>query len=409
MKLQDVIDFMYHFASDRVTLEVTTASGCRKTICLEKEIDEGLGVTFDRDVFDGIRVCRNKCAFCFVSQLPSGVRPSLRVRDDDYRLSFLHGNFITMTNMTLKDFRRIAELKLSPLYISVHTMNPELRARMLGNDRGAEIQNQLEWLAKMGIRFHCQIVVIPGVNGGTELESTVQKLYDMRPWAQSVGVVPVGLTKYHKGGLRGLSPEEAKEIVQLVEKYQKRSRAAGFTGWVYASDEIYLLAGIPVPQFEEYDDFPQLENGIGMVASLLESVSRAREELSRFPADPPKSILMCGKLAHPILEEALGPLSKAGGGFLEIRPVTNEFLGESVTVSGLLAGRDIAEAALCTLRNGGREEPPLVVVPVQAAPYGVFLDDTTMDWLQERLQTTVLAAGPNADDLVKALKGVVRS
>lgn len=401
VEVQDVIDFMYQSAAERVTLGVSSPSGHRRKLELTKCIDEGFGIRFEQDTFDGVKTCQNSCAFCFVSQLPPGLRPSLLIRDDDYRLSFLHGNFITMTNMTPGDFRRIARLRLSPLYISVHTMNPELRCRMLGNPRAAEIEDQLAWLAQHGIRFHCQVVVVPGFNDGIELERTLKKLSSLRPWAESVGVVPVGLTRYHRNGLRRLTPEEARDVVERVEGYQKQSRASGSTGWVYASDELYLMSGKEIPAYEDYDEFPQLENGIGMVASFLESVPRAISSLKSCESDPPKTTVVCGTLSYAVLKEALRPLDEAGGGFLSIRQVPNCLLGDTVTVSGLLSGRDIAETVMAT------PDSSLVAVPFQAAPYGRFIDDSDMNWLRQRLNRPVIAAGPNADDLVAALKTAV--
>ncbi|MGB9868157.1 MAG: DUF512 domain-containing protein [Bacillota bacterium] len=397
VRLRDVIDFMYQMSSDSVELRVLTSSGRQKTLKLSKGLDQGLGVRFAQDVFDGVKLCTNRCDFCFVAQLPPGLRASLSLRDDDYRLSFLHGNFITMTNMSSEDFKRVARYHLSPLYVSVHTTNPGVRAKMLRNSRARLINQQLEWLAANGIRFHCQIVLVPGLNAGNELARTIEGLKALRPWAKSVGVVPVGLTKYHRFGLRRLSPAEAVEVLDIVEQYHRSAREEGGYGWVYAADELYLSCGRAVPKVEYYDDFPQLENGIGIVASFLESVATATKRLGELGGKLPRATVVCGTLCAEVVGNALRKLSEAASTQLELLPVENGLFGESVNVSGLLAGRDIAKAV--------KDRPglELLVVPRQAAPEGVFIDDVTLGDLARVLGVRVVTAGPEAGDLVEVL------
>lgn len=403
VRLRDVVDFMYEMSSESVVLKVVTASGNVRTLKIEKGVDQGLGVRFAQDVFDGVKLCVNRCDFCFVSQLPPGLRASLSVRDDDYRLSFLHGNFITMTNMTVQDFKRVASYHLSPLYISVHTTNPEIRAKMLRNRRAALIKEQLEWLASNGIRFHCQIVLVPGLNTGQELDRTIEDLKAFRPWAKSVGVVPVGLTKYHRFGLRRLSPEEAAEAIDIVEQHQNSVRAESGYGWVYAADELYLSCGRPIPESRLYDDFPQLENGIGIVASFLDSVTAAKRRLRELKADLPRATLVCGSLCFEVLEHALQELSRVSGAQLQAVKVSNQLFGDSVNVSGLLGGRDIA-ASLEGVATGS-----VVVLPKQAAPEGVLIDDVRIAQLESWLGARVLTAGPGAEDLVEVLGKFARA
>jgi putative radical SAM enzyme (TIGR03279 family) len=339
--LRDIIDYHFYAADERLEIEIERA-GERLVLAADREYGEEFGVEFSEDVFDGIRRCDNHCEFCFVDQMPRGLRSSLYVKDDDYRYSFLHGNFITLSNWSEEDWERVAEQHLSPLYVSVHATDHELRQRLMCNPRLPDVRHQLCRLTGMGIEVHTQIVVVPGVNDGERLDLTVQDLTALFPGVRSIGVVPVGLTKYHSGEIRLLTDEEVHAVLdQLVPRQQESRRRLG-VGLVYPSDELYLRAGDPIPIAEEYDGFPQLENGIGLVRELLDD----GEELKRRGARRTrgKGTLVCGTLIAPLMGQIAEDLSERFGVQVTVRAVENRFFGASVTVSGLLTGRDVVDA-----------------------------------------------------------------
>jgi putative radical SAM enzyme (TIGR03279 family) len=348
---RDYIEYRYLAAEARVRLLVREASGRTRRVTIEKAPDDDLGLSFTEDVFDSIRTCRNRCPFCFVSQLPKGLRPALYVRDDDYRLSFLHGNFVTLTNLTPADRRRIVRWRLSPLYVSVHATEPEVRKRLFGRQT-LDVVAELKRLAKRGIEFHAQIVVCPGTNDGPHLERTVHDLAALYPGVRSVGVVPVGLTR-HRGGLpsiRRVCRRRAANLVRQVHGWQHALREKLGTRFVFAADELYLRAELPVPTRAHYEGLWQLGNGIGCARLFLDQVSRLR---------PPKlrrriSVsLVTGELAAEMVRTLARKLEHGGSVTARVCVVRNRLLGRSVTVAGLLAGRDIARAlrSCATLRS----------------------------------------------------------
>jgi putative radical SAM enzyme (TIGR03279 family) len=385
--LQDVIDYRFYAADERLELE-TERAGERLAFLVEREYGEDFGVRFTEDVFDGLHRCSNSCAFCFVDQMPPGLRSSLYVKDDDYRLSFLHGNFVTLSNWAEEDWERVEEQHLSPLYVSVHSTDPEIRRHMLCNPHVPDILQQLRRLAALGIEMHTQIVVVPGFNDGQRLEGTVSHLTALFPAVRSIGVVPVGLTKYHTGKVRLLPAEEEARIVDMVTHWQKANRDHLGVAVVYASDELYVRTGHNIPPAEEYDGFPQLENGIGLVRQLLdewETTSAARA------ADAAKgeATAVCGTLIAPTLSWICRELQQRTGLDITVRPVLNEFFGPMVTVSGLLTGRDVVRALQ------GQELGDAVFVPrsMFEATGQVTLDEMTKEEMEASLQVEVVAGG----------------
>ena len=385
--LRDVIDYYFYAADERLELEVQRA-GERLAFVVDREYGEDFGVHFTEDVFDGLRRCSNSCAFCFVDQMPPGLRRSLYVKDDDYRHSFLHGNFVTLSNWTEEDWERVEEQHLSPLYISVHSTDSETRRHMLCNPRVPDILQQLRRLAAMGIEMHTQIVVVPGFNDGNQLERTVSDLTALFPAVRSIGVVPVGLTKYHTGKVRLLTAEEEGEIVGAITHWQKENRDHLGVGLVYPSDELYLRTRHNIPPAEEYDGFPQLENGIGLVRLLLdewEALNRAWPGV----AARGRATVVCGTLIAPTLGWICRELQERAGLDITVEPVANEFLGPTVTVSGLLAGRDVLHALQ------GQELGDVVFVPrsMFEATGQATLDGVTKEEMEASLQVGVVAAG----------------
>jgi len=273
--------------------------------------------------------------------MPAGLRPTLYIFDDDYRYSFLHGGFVTLTNLTEEDWSRLEQQRLSPLYVSVHATDPALRARLLGRRDTPPILEQLSRLLDLGIEVHTQIVVVPEINDGAALIQTVETLAALYPGVLSIGIVPVGLTRFHAGRLRRNTPAEAERVLEQVEEWQRRYRRAHGLGLVYASDEWHLIAGRPLPPAEYYDDYPQLENGIGLTRQMLDDWEAERRRVQRRAWDGPPVACICGTLIAPILRQVLADLSARSGIPLTLIPAPNHFFGAEVTVSGLLTAGDV--------------------------------------------------------------------
>jgi putative radical SAM enzyme (TIGR03279 family) len=383
--LHDVIDYQFYAAEEELDLVVQRGKSPPFTVHIRRDYDQELGLEFADATFDGIRRCCNRCEFCFIQQMPPGLRKSLYVRDDDYRHSFLYGNFITLTNLNEDDWARIDEQCLSPLYVSVHSTDPQLRARIFGTQAAADILTQLERLANIGIEVHTQIVVTPGLNDGPALERTVHDLAALYPSVASIAIVPVGLTRYHSPGLRTLTPDEARRILEFVKPLQRRFRRELGVGLAYGSDELYLMAGWPIPSARAYDGFPQLANGVGLTRQLLDEWRRAKRRSLRTSWPYRKITLVCGMLIAPTLRILAIELAQLTGATVDAVAVTNDFFGPTVTVSGLLTAQDVMTA----LR--GRDLGDLVVLPrvMFNASGEVTLDDCTRAGIEKELGVAV--------------------
>ncbi|MBR0102927.1 MAG: DUF512 domain-containing protein [Selenomonadaceae bacterium] len=361
----DIIDLSFLLADEEIELLIEHADGEREVIAFDKDADEELGAEFDSAVFDGVRRCKNHCVFCFVDMIAPNMRPTLSVKDDDYRLSFLFGNFITLTNLTAKDFRRIKKYHLSPLFVSIHAMNPDLRAKILRTKLGANIQQQLDELERAGVEYHTQVVLCKGLNDGAELDFTITEILKRRPHALSLAIVPVGVTRHRRDPfpLEQFDKASAAKVIEQVEAYQRRLRKESGRTFVYLGDEFYFLAEKEFPPVEYYDDFPQIENGIGMTRNFIEEF-----KAETLAAD--KKIVV-DVISGTSFAKVLRQLVAAPN--VRIVPVVNKFFGERVNVSGLLTGQDIIEA----LRGGERD---LILIPATALRAGeeVFLDDVTL-------------------------------
>jgi putative radical SAM enzyme (TIGR03279 family) len=342
--LRDLIDFRYYGAEERLALEYQRGER-RTAIRLRRDYDSDLGIEFTDLTFDGLRQCDNRCPFCFVRQMPKGMRPSLYIRDDDYRYSFLLGNFVTLTNLTEADWARIAEQRLSPLYVSVHATDPAVRRAVLGNPEAPEIVPQLRHLGEMGIRVHGQIVISPGVNDGDALARSISESAGLWPTVQTLAVVPVGLTRFHRDGVRLMRPDEAAAVLDLAADLAPELRRRTGRTWLYPSDEMYLLAGRPVPERDFYDDDEaQLENGVGLVRQLLDDWDEAREYAAPPEMPATRVTWVCGTSIAPTLARLGQELAAATGVAVQVQPVANSLLGDTVTVSGLLGGEDVLVA-----------------------------------------------------------------
>ncbi len=402
-RLHDVVDYQFYTSDERLDLVVERA-GELHSIAIERDLDEDLGLEFCSPLFDALRECSNQCPFCFVRQMPRGMRRTLCLRDDDYRLSFLTGNYITLTNLNEADWKRIGEQRLSPLYVSVHATDTALRRRMLGNAEAPDVLAQLRRLGDLGIEVNAQIVVVPGWNDGEALQRSIADLAGLWPTVCSLAIVPVGLTRYHRGGLRVLTPEEAREILTLVDECGAPLRHRAGRTWVFPSDEMYLLAGVPVPDAEFYDDDAQRENGVGLVRELLDDWTALRADLESGWArrkhgrsQDRRATLVCGTLIAPVLAPMATELGALAGVDLQAVPVENVFFGANVTVSGLLTGADVV-AALRGRDLGERVFlPDVMFAPGEDDAHRVTLDELRLEDLAAQWGVAVSLAGVMSD------------
>jgi len=393
--LHDVIDFRFYAAEEDLELKVVRKGTPAFRVHLMRQYGEDLGLEFTDTTFDGIRRCRNRCEFCFIHQMPPGLRKTLYVRDDDYRLSFLYGNFVTLTNLSEGDWARIGEQRLSPLYVSVHASDAGLRARLLGAPDPTDVLSQLRRLGSLGIHAHTQIVVTPGLNDGAALERTVADLAALHPTVLSIGVVPVGLTRYQSCGLRPVTPAEAQRLTQWIGTQQRSYRRRLGVGLVYAADELYLLSEQAPPSQRSYDGFPQLANGIGLTRRLLEDWRRSKRHVPPARRRHRRLSLVCGTLIAPTLRALAAELATLARGRLQVVAVANLFFGSTVTVSGLLVAQDVVAA----LR--GTELGDAVVVPraMFDAAGQVTLDDWPLAKLESELGVRTVVADTLSDVL----------
>jgi putative radical SAM enzyme (TIGR03279 family) len=400
-RMEDVIDYRFLIADEEVELVIAPGGNRDEayTVAVTKDEDETLGVTFTADVFDGIRICKNDCDFCFVYQNRRKMRRSLYIKDDDYRLSFLHGDFVTLTNLTDEQFERIIRLNLSPLYVSIHAWDPEVRARLLRSPRGALIREHLDRLLSNNIQVHGQIVLCPGMNDGAVLAETIERTAELHPGILSMAVVPVGLTQFREKlrEVRTMGSVLAREIIGQCDHWRRRYLKELGTRFVFPSDEMYLLAGLPVPGPRCYEGFEQVENGVGMVSRFQQEWRRAEAQLPAALPAPMRVGIVTGTLAEAVLRPVVKRLRQVRGLDAELMPVRNEFYGETVTVAGLLAGEDI----LRQLRAGPRFDR--ILLPAVCTRDGYFLDDRHVLELERDLGTPIRVVENRARALVPGI------
>jgi len=407
--MNDSIDFMC--ASSDATLDVSFEGPDSepREVRITRTFGEPIGLSFEPIE---PRLCPNKCIFCFVDQMPRGLRSSLCIKDEDYRLSFLFGNFITATNLSKADLRRIEKLHLSPLYVSVHATDARIRAEILGNPRTPPILPVLRNLVKAGITLHTQIVLCPGINDGKVLERTISDLASLFPGVQTIAIVPVGLTKFRAGlpEIEPVSPEYAARLIQKTRSCQTQLRERLGRQALLLSDEFYLMSGARLPEATEYGAFEQIENGVGIasefVAEIDEALSKAEHERRALAS---KAVLLSGKLAGPIISQAVERLNRTLGTRLSVLEVHNEFFGDSVTVAGLLVGRDIERAIL----SAGLTSDDIVLIPDVAleseseehkGDVRRFIDGMTLEALKQKTGATVAVAPVHGSEFVRFLE-----
>ena len=391
---RDVVDFLdweFLTADDELVIEARLPAGDDIVYEVERPEGEGMGVELEPPT---IRRCANRCEFCFIEGLPRGLRKSLYVRDDDYRLSFAYGNFATLSNLKDRDIARILEYRLSPLYISVHATPWEARKVLLNNPRVPNIVEQLTTLAEGGIQFHGQMVIVPGFNDGDVLEQSMQDLWSFGDAVLSVAIVPVGLTQFsHLYTGKSMDRAAAESLLQVIDRWAERARAERGESWVYGSDELYLLAERPLPDAEYYGEFPQIENGVGAVAAIRKRVRDGLESLPRL--DGKRIGVVTGVSMAGIMPELLEQISGATGGQFEMIVAENSLFGPTTTTAGLLVAADIRRVL------GDRRDLDLALIPAECInDSGVFLDDESFIALREQMHVPVYPSYDFIDALV---------
>lgn len=402
----DVLDYKFYTYDPKLALVLQEPNGNRRTVRVRKEEGEDLGLEFETYLMDRARSCANNCIFCFVDQMPPGMRKSLYFKDDDARLSFLMGNYLTLTNLSQREVERIIALRISPINVSVHTTDPELRSEMLKNKRAGEGIAIMRRFAQASITMNCQIVSCPGINDGPALDRTLLDLADMAPAVNSISVVPVGVTKYREGlyPLRPYTQEEAAALIDQVEAFAAAHKAQHGTSLVWCSDEFYLLAGRPLPQEDYYEEFTQLDNGVGMLRLLRQEFCRGLDlmEPEEMEGTTPFSIAT-GVSAAPFLTELIG-LAREKCGKIEgaVYPIRNEFFGETITVAGLVTGGDL----IAQLR--GKPLGKRLLIPQNMLRHGerVFLDDVSLDDVERELGVPVTPVAQDGYELLDAMCGL---
>jgi putative radical SAM enzyme (TIGR03279 family) len=377
----DILEYRYLISEYEVTLEVLKQDDLIEVITLETDYED-IGIEFGEGLIDEAQSCHNKCIFCFIDQLPKGMRETVYFKDDDTRLSFLQGNYVTLTNMSDEEIDRLIKMRVSPINVSVHATNPELRCKMLNNRFAGKCYDIMKKFAKNNIYMNCQIVLCPGINDGEELDRSISDMADLFPYVNSVSVVPVGLTRY-RDGLYPLTPfdeEGSKKTILQVEEWQNKLYDKLGTRLIYLSDEFYLNANIPIPDAENYEGFPQLENGVGLIASMQEEFDAAIKMVK--PKDYNRTVsIATGELAAPFISKLANQLSEKTGVKVSVYAIKNNFFGGGVNVAGLVTGRDLIEQ----MKDKPRTDIMLIPHSMLRDEDEIFLDDTTLAEVEEAL------------------------
>lgn len=413
-EIEDIFDYRFLIQDEYLEVLIRKTDGEAWELEIDKDYEEDLGLEFENALMSEYRSCHNKCIFCFIDQMPPGMRETLYFKDDDSRLSFLQGNYITLTNMKDKDIDRIIRMHLAPINISVQTTNPELRCKMLNNRFAGEKLKYLKRLYDGGIEMNGQIVCCKGVNDGDELKRSIEDLAGYLPFMRSVSVVPAGITKFRNGlfPLETFTKEEAEAVIDMAETYQKQYFEEYGLHFIHASDEWYILAERPLPEEERYDGFIQLENGVGMLRLLTDEFEEALKNLLKSEwYSKQKEVLnrtmtvITGKLAYPTIQEFAKRLEEAFPGLkLPVVAIRNDFFGETITVSGLITGQDLIKQ-IKERQEAGEDLGDTLQLPANLLRSGeqVFLDDVTVSQVEEALGMRVVMAEPGGKDFIEAI------
>jgi putative radical SAM enzyme (TIGR03279 family) len=416
-KPRDLIDYQFLCADEFLELEVLDTKGKTHKLEIEKDYDEDLGVEFESALFDGLIQCNNRCPFCFIDQQPPGKRETLYLKDDDYRLSFLYGSYLTLTNLTQKEWDRIEQMRLSPLYVSVHATEPEVRIRLLKNLRAGKIIEQIKWFQERRLQIHAQVVVCPGINDGEHLERTLLDLAKFHtgniPAVASVAVVPVGLTRFRpaEDELIAVTAEKAREVIEQVQKIQvllskgkggsKAKKQKAKSRCIWLADEWFLIAGLDLPSAEDYEDYPQIGNGVGSIRQFIQQFETAFEKLQPMQVEPERKLVwVVGNAVEKAFEPIVQQLNQIPGLSVNMAALCSRYWGQSITVTGLLTGQDLLEALQ------GRDLGNGILLPSVMLKQGEprFLDDMTVEQLASLLKTRILQVS-GVEELISAAIG----
>lgn len=407
--IKDIIDYRFLTADEELVLEIQKTNGEIWEYEIEKDYGEELGLEFGGGIMDKAKRCSNNCMFCFIDQNPKGMRETLYFKDDDSRLSFLQGNFVTLTNMKDEDIDRIIRYRISPINISVHTTNPEVRVKMLGNRFAGQIYERMKKLAEAGIEMHCQIVLIPDVNNDKELERTIDDLYKLYPSVANVAVVPIGVTKYREGlvEVNTFNQALAKKELELVKKYQEKYISENGDPFIRMSDEFYIVAGVDVPEEEFYNGYEQIEDGVGMIRCFRESINYGVDHIRQDIEG--RFTIATGKLAYNEVVNGANKIMEANNKIkIDVVEIINNFYGESITVTGLLTGKDVIEQL-----KGKINSDYLIMSSnmfrkgYELAPAAyIMLDDTTVEDIEKELGINVLVADHTGEDLIEIINDI---
>ena len=398
--IHDILAYKFLMYGQDIEIEVLKKDGTIEIISVFNEEYEDLGIVFENPLIDNAKFCNNKCVFCFIDQLPKHMRKTLYFKDDDARLSFLQGNYVTLTNMTKEDIARIAKYRLSPINISVHTTDASLRQKMLGNPMAKHINTYMQMLADAGITMNCQIVLCRGLNDSTQLEKTISDLCRLYPAVNSISVVPVGLTKYrqHLWQFEKFDKEASRSVINQVNKWQHKMSTKHGTRLVFLADEFYVQAQVEMPDYSHYEDFPQIENGVGLMASMQQEVKEALQDI-KMPLHLEKEIsVITGVAAKNFINTLCNQMMQNVKGLkIRVYAIENIFFGEDITVAGLLTGKDIIEQ-LQSKTLGSEVIIPCVMLKSNE---NVFLDDVTVVQLAQELNTSVAVVDNNGNAFVR--------
>jgi len=403
-KIKDYIEYNDFISSYNFQMEVKKINGSIKKYDIKRTYDEEMGIEFEGIVFDGLKKCTNKCIFCFIDQQPDNLRATLNLKDDDYRFSFLQGSYITLTNLDMIDFKKIVKYHMSPLNISIHTTDPELRKYMMKNPRAGNIIKDLAYLTENGIDFNAQIVLCPGINDGKKLDESIQSLAKYFPNILSLSVVPVGLTKYKNKKLRTYTSQEAENIVNQINNWQKILKDKYGENFLFASDEFYLMSKIDIPSYRSYNNFLQLENGVGLTRIFRDQYQKIKDDFIdsiKKKKNNEEYVLITSLLGKKAIKYIIDDINESLFNInIEIKIVENKFFGETITVTGLLTAQDIGE------RISGISAKNIIIPSITLNEKGLFLDQVSIDNFKNDFKNKNIFVCDNIKDIMEVLKGV---
>ena len=389
---QDLIDYQFLCADEWLELEVIDAGGTIHQIAIEKELDDNLGLEFENALFDGLMQCNNHCPFCFIDQQPPGKRKTLYLKDDDYRLSFLYGSYLTLTNLRRQDWQRIEKMRLSPLYVSIHATEPEIRIKLLKNSRAGQILEQLQWFSERRLQVHAQVVVCPGLNDQQHLETTIRELAQFHqgeiPAVISVAVVPVGLTRFRPSHdeLVPVSPQKAREVIEQIQRLQDQYQQTLGTHFVWLADEWFLIAGIDLPAESHYENYPQIGNGVGSIRQFLNQFRAIAQDKLPGQITPAKQLTwVVGNAVESAFQPLVEQLNQVEGLAVRLAALSSDYWGQEITVTGLLTGEDLISKLKGKSLGDGILLPSLMLKHDD----NCFLDDMTVETVSEILNTPI--------------------